>query len=230
MDPYHRSNNEYYRCGYLLSQLVLLWHLIWYGYTRNQDFPIQPVPFRHLSQTLVVHILRTGKVPLVGSHSAKSVCISTFLVSAAALSIVYVPPFANAPQLVRPSGMFDLILLGLLLLCSVVLQLPNMCISKFSIDGNKNQCYRKTQGGVMQHAWIVSAFPASSTVLCSTQHFTEYSPSSPINNNAVIPPNVALCILCPSRNVLLDNVFASCSPSNLSKSVTPHACSLSPTI
>jgi Mg2+-importing ATPase len=79
-----------------------------------------------LSQTLMVHILRTGKLPFVRSHSARSVYISTILVSAVGILIVYIPPIANTLQMVGPKGMFDLILLGLLGLFSVVLELCKM--------------------------------------------------------------------------------------------------------
>jgi P-type Mg2+ transporter len=83
-----------------------------------------------VSQTLIVHILRTGNLPFVSSYHAKSVYISTFLVSVLGVLMVYIRPIANALQMVGPKGMFDLILLGMLVSFSVVLQLCKMLYIK----------------------------------------------------------------------------------------------------
>jgi hypothetical protein len=50
----------------------------------------------------------------VQNHCARSVYISTILISVLGVLIVYIPPVATALQMVGPKGMFDLILLGLL--------------------------------------------------------------------------------------------------------------------
>jgi Mg2+-importing ATPase len=83
-----------------------------------------------LSQTLMVHILRTSKIPLVQNHCARSVYISTILISVLGVLIVYIPPVATALQMVGPKGMFDLILLGLLVGFAGVLQLFKMLYIK----------------------------------------------------------------------------------------------------
>lgn len=83
-----------------------------------------------LSQTLMVHVLRTGRLPFLQSHCAKSVYLSTVLIAVLGAVIVYIPPIANALQMIGPKGMFDLILLGLLVLFAVVLQLCKMLYIK----------------------------------------------------------------------------------------------------
>lgn len=79
-----------------------------------------------LSQTLMVHILRTGKIPFVRSHCSRSVYLSTILISVVGVLTVYIHPIVNALEMVGPKGMFDLILLGLLAGFVVVLQLSKM--------------------------------------------------------------------------------------------------------
>lgn len=59
-----------------------------------------------LTQTLIVHLLRTAKIPGFQSRAAPVLVFSTLCVMAVGLLIPFVPPFANALKLVRPRSSF----------------------------------------------------------------------------------------------------------------------------
>jgi P-type Mg2+ transporter len=59
-----------------------------------------------LTQTLIVHLLRTAKIPLLQSNAAPILVFSTLCVMAAGFSIPFIPPFANALNLVHPRTSF----------------------------------------------------------------------------------------------------------------------------
>lgn len=79
-----------------------------------------------LTQTLIVHLLRTAKIPVFQSRAAKVVVFSTLSVMAIGFSIPFIPPFANALGLVTPRNSFiGFLTLELLFYC-VEVQLVKM--------------------------------------------------------------------------------------------------------
>lgn len=59
-----------------------------------------------LTQTIIVHLLRTAKIPVIQRRAAPVLVISTLLVMAVGLSLPYIPPIAHALGLVRPANSF----------------------------------------------------------------------------------------------------------------------------
>jgi Mg2+-importing ATPase len=59
-----------------------------------------------LTQTLIVHLLRTAKVPVVQSRAARVLVFSTVTIMAIGLAIPYIPPIASALGLIRPRTEF----------------------------------------------------------------------------------------------------------------------------
>jgi Mg2+-importing ATPase len=49
-----------------------------------------------LTQTLIVHLLRTAKVPVLQSRAAKPLVICTMTFMAVGFVISFIPPIANA--------------------------------------------------------------------------------------------------------------------------------------
>jgi P-type Mg2+ transporter len=83
-----------------------------------------------LTQTLIVHLLRTAKIPGFQSRAAPVLICSTLSVMAVGFLLPYIPPFANALSLVRPKNSFiGFLVLELLIYC-VEVQLVKMLYIK----------------------------------------------------------------------------------------------------
>ncbi|KFY02780.1 hypothetical protein V490_00405, partial [Pseudogymnoascus sp. VKM F-3557] len=59
-----------------------------------------------LTQTLVVHLLRTEKIPGLQSRAAKPLIFSTVTIILIGFAVPYIPPFAHALGLVNPNPSF----------------------------------------------------------------------------------------------------------------------------
>ncbi|KAG4440495.1 hypothetical protein IFR05_004030 [Cadophora sp. M221] len=79
-----------------------------------------------LSQTLVIYVTRTAKIPFFQGHPSTVIVASTLLASVVGFAIPYVPPFAKALKLVRPAGDFIGILVACLVLYTIVMQLAKI--------------------------------------------------------------------------------------------------------
>ena len=79
-----------------------------------------------LTQTLIVHLLRTAKIPGFQSRAARVLVASTVTVMLLGFSIPYIPPFANALQLVRPRNSFIEFLAAELVLYCLEVQVVKM--------------------------------------------------------------------------------------------------------
>jgi Mg2+-importing ATPase len=83
-----------------------------------------------LTQTLIVHLLRTAKVPGFQSRAAPVLVFSTLSVMAVGFLLPYIPAFANALNFVRPKNSFiGFLVLELLIYC-VEVQLVKMLYIK----------------------------------------------------------------------------------------------------
>lgn len=79
-----------------------------------------------LTQTLIVHLLRTAKIPGFQSRAARVLVVSTVTIMFIGFSIPFIPPFANALNLVRPMNSFiGFLVLELVIYC-VEVQLVKM--------------------------------------------------------------------------------------------------------
>ncbi|KAK2628028.1 hypothetical protein QTJ16_002674 [Diplocarpon rosae] len=79
-----------------------------------------------ISQTLVVYIARTTKIPFLQGHPSTAVVLSTLLISGIGFAIPYIPPFAHALNLVHPEASFVGILVAFLVLYAAVMQIAKM--------------------------------------------------------------------------------------------------------
>lgn len=79
-----------------------------------------------LTQTLIVHLLRTDKIPVFQSRAARVLVASTVTIMFLGLSIPYIPPFANALQLVKPRNSFIGFLAAELVLYCLEVQVMKM--------------------------------------------------------------------------------------------------------
>ena len=59
-----------------------------------------------LTQTLIVHLLRTARIPVFQSRAAKVLVASTVTIMCVGFAIPFIPPFANLLHLVRPANSF----------------------------------------------------------------------------------------------------------------------------
>lgn len=59
-----------------------------------------------LTKTLIVHLLRTAKIPGFQSRAARVLVASTVTIMAVGFAIPYIPPVAKALQMVRPANSF----------------------------------------------------------------------------------------------------------------------------
>ena len=88
---------ESYMCvfGSISSVLEILCFLVlWFvmGYSTNElalSFQTGWFAFGIISQTLIIHMMRTNKIPFVTSFSSKELILSTFLVTAAVLIVTF---------------------------------------------------------------------------------------------------------------------------------------------
>ncbi|KAI9858788.1 MAG: hypothetical protein M1813_007255 [Trichoglossum hirsutum] len=103
----------------------------WFYYgIRSPDEPLQVARFQThwfleglLTQTLIVHLLRTAKVPFFQSRAAPILVFSTVSIIAIGVAVPYVPPFQKALGLVRPATSFLGLLAAELLLYCLEVQL-----------------------------------------------------------------------------------------------------------
>jgi Mg2+-importing ATPase len=59
-----------------------------------------------LTQTLIVHMFRTAKLPFIQSCASSGLVITTSLISVVGLVVTYIPPIARLIHLVRPASSF----------------------------------------------------------------------------------------------------------------------------
>jgi Mg2+-importing ATPase len=85
----------------------------WFYYgIRTANSPLVPLAHTHwfleglLTQTLIVHMLRTAKVPFFQSWSSKPLLATTSTIMCIGVAIAYIKPFANVMSLVRPANTF----------------------------------------------------------------------------------------------------------------------------
>jgi Mg2+-importing ATPase len=72
-----------------------------------------------LTQTLIVHIIRTRRIPFVGSHASAPMLLTTILIMLVGIWLPY-SPFSNAFGLVPLPGIYWLWIAGFLLTYSAI--------------------------------------------------------------------------------------------------------------
>ena len=85
-----------------------------------------------LTQTIIVHLLRTAKIPVFQSRAAKVLVATTVTIMLIGFLFPYIPPFAHALQLIRPTNSFIGFLAAELVLYCVEVQLVKMLYIKFT--------------------------------------------------------------------------------------------------
>lgn len=55
---------------------------------------------------LIVHLVRTAKLPIIQSRPTKPLVFSSILVLGVGFALPYIPPIANAMQFTRPENTF----------------------------------------------------------------------------------------------------------------------------
>jgi len=83
-----------------------------------------------LTQTVIVHLLRTAKVPVFQSRAAKVLLASTVTMMAVGLVIPYIPPIRDALLMVTPASSFIGYLAAELVLYCVEVQLMKMAYKR----------------------------------------------------------------------------------------------------
>lgn len=83
-----------------------------------------------LTQTVIVHLLRTAKIPVIQRRAAPVLVVSTLLVMAVGLSLPYIPPIARALGLVRPANSFLGFLVAEIALYCIEVQVVKMVYIK----------------------------------------------------------------------------------------------------
>ena len=83
-----------------------------------------------LTQTLIVHLLRTAKIPIIQSRAARVLVLSTVTIMVIGVAVPYIPPFAHALQLVTPKTSFVGFLAAELMLYSIEVQIMKMIYVK----------------------------------------------------------------------------------------------------
>jgi Mg2+-importing ATPase len=84
----------------------------YYGIKTNKDTYSVQLAHTHwfleglLTQTIIVHLLRTAKIPGFQSNAAKPLLISTMIIGAVGVSLPFIPPLAKAFGFVRPKNSF----------------------------------------------------------------------------------------------------------------------------
>jgi Mg2+-importing ATPase len=93
-----------------ISTFLLNW--FYYG-IQSADDDLSVMTFRThwflgglLSQTLVVHLLRTAKIPVFQSCATKELVISTVAIMCVGITIPYIAPITDVLGLVRPQTSF----------------------------------------------------------------------------------------------------------------------------
>lgn len=59
-----------------------------------------------LTPVLIVHLVRTAKLPIIQSRPTKPLVFSSILVLGVGFALPYIPPIANAMQFTRPENTF----------------------------------------------------------------------------------------------------------------------------
>lgn len=79
-----------------------------------------------LTQTLIVHLLRTPKIPFIQSRAAKPLVLSTCLIMAVGFCIPYIPVLDQVFRMTRPANSYVGILAALLLAYCIEVQIVKM--------------------------------------------------------------------------------------------------------
>jgi len=79
-----------------------------------------------LTQTLIVHLLRTPKIPFIQSRAARCLVFSTCAIMLIGFCIPYIPPFRDALGMTRPADTYVGFLAALLLAYCLEVQLVKM--------------------------------------------------------------------------------------------------------
>lgn len=83
-----------------------------------------------LTQTLIVHLLRTAKIPIFQSRAAPPLVATTSIIMSVGLVLPYIPPFQKALAFVRPAKNFLAFLAAELVLYCVEVQVVKMVYVK----------------------------------------------------------------------------------------------------
>ena len=75
-----------------------------------------------MSQTLIVHLLRTPKWPFIQSYASKHVSITTLLIAAIGIAIPY-SPLGRAEEMEYPYPIFYPFLVGILICYMALVQI-----------------------------------------------------------------------------------------------------------
>ncbi|KJF61014.1 magnesium-translocating P-type ATPase [Coccidioides immitis RS] len=110
---------------------VLTFCLGWFYYNiRTADDPEAVKLFRThwflqglLTQTIIVHLLRTAKIPIIQSRAARAMVASTTIIMAVGFVLPYIPLFQAALRFVNPAATFVGFLAAELLLYCLEVQL-----------------------------------------------------------------------------------------------------------
>lgn len=112
---------------------VLTYVIGWFYYgVRTSDSPGVGMFQAHwflqglLTQTLIVHLLRTAKIPFVQSRSTKPLAFSTAAIMAIGFAIPWIPPFRSALGMGMPAPSYVGFLVAELLLYCVEVQIVKM--------------------------------------------------------------------------------------------------------
>ncbi|CZR54868.1 related to PMR1-Ca++-transporting P-type ATPase located in Golgi [Phialocephala subalpina] len=125
MDPEFLANPQRWKVKDILKFILILgptsstidmmtFCLDWffYGVRSKGDAELIKLAHTHwfleglLTQTIIVHLLRTAKVPLFQSNASKALLISTMCIGAIGVSLPFIPPLAHAFGFVRPKNTF----------------------------------------------------------------------------------------------------------------------------
>ena len=79
-----------------------------------------------LTQTLIVHMIRTPKVPFIQSRPSLPLLVMTFLICGVCLALPYIPKISDWLGLVYLSGRIYGFIFGMILTYCVVAQLAKM--------------------------------------------------------------------------------------------------------
>ena len=86
------------------------------------------------TQTLIVHLLRTAKIPLLQSRAARPLVLTTVVIMIIGFAIPYIPHARHALGLVRPAESFiGFLAVDLLLYCPEVQLVKMLYIRLFKV-------------------------------------------------------------------------------------------------
>lgn len=78
------------------------------------------------TQTLIIHIIRTNKIPFIQSRASKAMLISTILIVSIGAGLTFIPKIASALGFVQLPPLYWLLLLGMLIAYIFLTQLVKM--------------------------------------------------------------------------------------------------------